>query len=419
MNDTNTVEASSEITSIWNRNFICVFIAQACLVLGQGASNILIARYATEILGVSPVFMGNLVGLNLAVALAMRPVAGPLQTKLNKRNLLMFAYFTGGIVNLGYGLSSVASAFTFFRCIQGIQYAFQGPLTMVLAVNSLPKGKITSGVAMYGLGGTIGMAIAPNFGLFLRDLGPLLAEGPAGAALGYKIAFFFSGALMSMAVIPLAMYKYKKETKEEIASTGAWYKNIVSKHAIPIVVVLMMFSIANAGYRGFLDPLAVERGIKNIGLFSTTSALVMMSTRPFVVRLTERFGIKKIIPLAFSFTAVGLVIISQSNSLPMVLCGAFLTAVGNGFIMPGLQALCIQTETPLKRSVATNTLFAGQDLAGYVGPLLGGMVIGKFNYSTTVLSGLVPLCLMLLCFFLIMPGFTRRQNMLATLEKHN
>lgn len=396
--------------TIWNRTFICLFLTQTCMSFSQQSINILIARYATDSLGVSPVVMGNLVGLYFGVALAMRPVAGPLQTRLNKRNLLIAVYSTGGLVNIGYALFNTTAAFVTFRIIQGVQYAFMGSLIMILVVDCLPRERVASGVAMYSLGGIVMQTIGPNLGLWLRDLGPKIREGAEGVALGYQFAFFFAAIIMLLAVVPLAMIKYSEEAKADAANTEPWYKTIISKHTIPMTVVIILAQIANTGYRSFLDPFAREAGIPSIGLFSTTTAIVMLCTRPITGRIMDRVSMKKVIPVGMALIAAALLVIAKSRTLPVVLAGAVLSALGNGFVNPGLQAMCIQTETPARRAVASNTLYAGIDLSGWVGPIWGGMVVSYSTYSTAIVSGLIPLGAALILFLIVIPGFMRRQK---------
>ena len=399
--------------TIWNKTFICVFLAQAFLSLSMGSVNILIARYARESLQVSDAIMGNLVGLYFGVALAMRPIAGPVQAKFNKRNLLIGVYFTGGIANLGYALFNTTAAFVTFRVLQGVQYAFMGSLTMILAVDSLPKERFASGVAMYGLGGTVMQTIAPNIGLWLRDLGPKLKDGAEGLRLGYQLAFFFAAAILALAVVPLFMIKVDKEAKKESANNDVWYKNIISPHALPISIVVLLIGMATSGYRNYIDAFANEVGIPNIGLFATTTALMMLCTRPLCGKLMDRYSMKIILPIGMAIVAAALLVIPNSRTLPVVLIGGVLSSFGNGFVTPGLHAMCMQTESPRRRAVASNTLYGSNDLGNYLGPVWGGIVVSKFDFSTAILSGLIPLALAALCFFLFMPGFTRRQKVLS------
>ena len=397
--------------TIWNKTFVCLFLAQAFMSLSNGSINILIARYASESLGVSDVVMGNLVGLYFGVALAMRPIAGPLQAKLNKKNLLIAVYFTGGIVNLGYALFNTTEAFIAFRVIQGMQYAFMGSLTMVIAVNSLPKERVASGVAVYGLGGTIMQTIAPNLGLWMRDI-----DGVEGLEYGYQLAFFFAACVLAVAVIPLFMIPYKKETKEELASAGAWYKNIISLKTIPMAIVIILTGMAMAGFRNFMDAFANEVGIPNIGLFATTTALMMLITRPMSGRILDRYDAKKVLPAGMGLLAVALVIISRSKTLPVVLIGAVFSSFGQGFVQPGLQSMCIKTEVPIRRAVASNTLYAGIDLGMYIGPVWGGIVKSHYDFSAAILAGMVPLALALVLFLIFIPGYKRRLKEIETLS---
>ena len=57
--------------------------------------NPLVASYAIH-LGASALVMGVLTGLFFGVALSMRPVAGPVITKFDKRKLMIMVFAIGG-----------------------------------------------------------------------------------------------------------------------------------------------------------------------------------------------------------------------------------------------------------------------------------------------------------------------------------
>jgi MFS family permease len=111
--------------------------------------------------------MGLISGLFFAVALAMRPVSGPVLTIFDKRKLMILVFTIGGVVNIGYAIFDTISAFIVFRLIHGLQYALVGSLTMTLAGESLPREKLASGMGIYGLSGSLSMAIAPSIGLYV------------------------------------------------------------------------------------------------------------------------------------------------------------------------------------------------------------------------------------------------------------
>ena len=80
--------------TIWSRNFVCALIANFLLAFSHSSVNTLVSTYAVH-LGASSVVMGLLTGMFFGVALAMRPVAGPITTKLDKRRLMIFVYTLG------------------------------------------------------------------------------------------------------------------------------------------------------------------------------------------------------------------------------------------------------------------------------------------------------------------------------------
>ena len=77
--------------TIWNKNFICVLLANAGLAMSHNAVNPLVSSYAT-LLGAAPTVMGVLTGMFFGVALAMRPFAGPITTRINHRLLMIFVF---------------------------------------------------------------------------------------------------------------------------------------------------------------------------------------------------------------------------------------------------------------------------------------------------------------------------------------
>ena len=99
----------SKKPTIWSRNFICVLLANSLLVLSHNSVNTLVSTYATH-LGAGPRIMGLLTGMFFGVALAMRPVAGPITTRIDKRKLMIFVYTLGCLVNIGYASINSAMA---------------------------------------------------------------------------------------------------------------------------------------------------------------------------------------------------------------------------------------------------------------------------------------------------------------------
>jgi MFS family permease len=356
-----TLAGSARIT-MWNRNFICVFIANAMLSLSHSSINTLVSTYAGY-LGAGAVLVGLLTGMFFGVSLAMRPISGPLSTKLDNRTLMIFVFILGGFVNIGYALFETLVPFVIFRFFHGLQYSIVGSLIMTVAGDSLPREKMASGMGIYSVGGAVAFAFGPALGNEILEFGTKLHD----TGFGFKLVFLFSAAALFLAVIPSVMLTREKKTKEDIASTGAWYKNIISIHTLPTAVVMTLICIAYSLYNGYLKPFAEENGIGGFSMFFTVVALVIVLARPLSGKLTDKYGISKIMIPCLVIFGLSFLIVGTSKSLVPLLIGGVLAAIGYGATQPILHAMAIQTETPLKRGVASNTLYAGIDLGFFVG----------------------------------------------------
>jgi MFS family permease len=399
--------------TIWNRNFVCVFLANAALSLAHSSINTLVSTYA-EYLGAGALLIGLLTGLFFGVSLAMRPVTGPVSTKVDKQTLMIFVFILGAVVNIGYALFPQIGMFVFFRFFHGVQYSLVGSLIMTVAGDSLPREKLASGMGVYSLGGIVMFAVGPAIGKLLLDLGTTLRD----QAFGFRLTFIFAAFASLLAVIPSALLKLEKQTKAERAGTGAWYKNIVAVPTIPTAVVITLVCAAYSLYNGYMIPYAAQKGIAGASAFFTVSAIFTFFSRPLSGKLTDRFGVKKIVIPCLAVFAASFVIVGLSKSLPALLVGAALAATGYGAAQPSLQAMSIQTVLPARRAVAANTYYAGLDLGLFIGPFLGSVVFHFFNYSTMYLTAVVPIVTAAVLFLVFWPGYTKRLKELRALEKN-
>lgn len=393
-------------TTLWNRNFICTVLVNFLFVLAHFSVNTLVATYTT-FLGATPVIMGVLTGLLLGVSLVLKPVAGPMLTRIDKQKLLVGVFVLGAIVNLGYALFHTIPMFAVFRVLHGVQYGFAGSLIMTIAAESLPDEKMASGMGLFGVGGAVGTAFGPSVGASLLALGTK-TSGNGGA--GFTYVFIFATIILALAIIPSAILSPDVKVKADVASTGAWYKNIISPHAMPVTLVMLFVMTGNAVYGAYVINFAAEQGLANISMFFLVMAAVMVVSRPLSGALTDKLGVAKVVIPGLCLFALSFYVFGSSKTLGMTLVSAVLAAAGIGSVQPALQAMCMQAETPLKRGVAGNTFYVGMDCGLFLGPILGSVVYERSSFALMFKWTVVPVVIALLCFIVILPGYYRRRR---------
>ncbi len=398
--------------TIWTRNFICILLGNFLSQLANFSTSTLVSTYAT-FLGAGPTLMGFLTGMYFGVALAMRPAAGPIQTRVSHRKLLLFVFAMGCVVNAGYAMFHSISAFLLFRVLHGIQYAFIGSLTVTIAADSVPQEKLASGMGIFGASGAIAQTIAPQFGIMLCDWG----AARAGEDFGYTLLFLFSVLVMFLSLIPTFALQ-ETERERTVSVTGKWYQNIISRHALAPALTMMLIIMGNSTLSGYMVPFGREElGIENIGIFFTMFAGIMLVIRPLSGTLTDRLGLRKMLIPAIALFFAAFLILGTAHGMTAILLGAFVAALGYGTSNPAMQALTVQTEPRARRAVTTNTLCFGMDIGFFVGPLLGGIVRDlSGNFRSVILCGGIPLALAMLVFLLTWPASARRIAEVKALE---
>ncbi|NLD38572.1 MAG: MFS transporter [Desulfatiglans sp.] len=398
--------------TIWNRNFICILLISFILAISHFAINPLIASYALH-LGASAHIMGLLTGIFFGVAFSMRPISGPVLTKFDKRKLMILVFFIGGVANIGYALFDNISAFIAFRLLHGLQYALVGTLTMTLAGDNLPKEKMASGMGIYGLSSSLSMALAPTLGISILNFGTNLKN----ENFGFTSVFLFAAVISFLGLIPGLFLLPDKKTKEDILSTGAWYKNIASVHAIPMALVMFFIYLGWSLYNVYTVEYAKELNISGISSFYTVLAGVLVITRPASGYLTDRYGLTRILIPSLIIMALSFIIIGSAKTIGTMLIGAAVASLGFGAFQPAMYSMCMLSETPLKRGVASNTLYIGIDVSLFLGPVLGSMVYDMYNYSIMFESASLVILMAIVVFILLLPSYYRRRRALEEMDR--
>ena len=403
-----TVHIQNEPIKILNKNFICVMLANFMHCIAHASINPFIATYM-KYLDTSAQLAGFLIGMFFAVSFAVRPFAGHATTKYNKRKLLIIVFIIGTVANLGYALFHNVPSFVLFRFLSGVQYSFIGSLCMTLAADHLPRLRLTSGLGVYGVSGAIGSAIAPSVGETILNAGIKYKDD----SFGFTLLFLFGSLILVLALIPAIILTPDRKALADRARIGKWYKNIISIHALPPTIVLFLIMISYAIISTYMFEFGKEQGVPNINIFYLVFAASLAVSRPISGYITDRLGIKRILYPALAVFALSMFFIGISSTFWMAIIGAILAAIGFGASQPSLQTMCIQSETALRRGVASNTLYVGIDLGFFLGPYLGGLVYAESNYSMVLKTGAIPVILSMVCLAITFPIYTRRSSELG------
>lgn len=374
--------ADKRQTKIWNRVFVSVFLANLCLNLSKQMINTLIARYA-DVLGASAVMVGFVSSAFAISALALKLISGPVNDTFNRKYVLMFACLVMACSYIGYGLAGSVNGLVAFRLLQGAGQAFTATVCLALASDALPPEQFSAGIGYFSLGQVICQTIGPSVGLVLADF------------IGYRLTFFLGAAVMVGAAVLALMVRTPKQEKKKFHFS---LSNVFASEALLPGIMMALLSCAYASVSSFLVIFAVDQGVSqnSIGLYFTVYAVMMLFSRPFIGKMTDRFGLVRTFIPALCCYALAFLAISVSKSLLMFLAAAVISAFGFGTCQPSIQTLCMKCVPKERRGAASSTNYIGDDIGNMTGPILSGALIGQFGYIAMWRLMIIPIVLVAL-----------------------
>lgn len=351
--------------NIWNLEFISICMINAFMNLSKQMSNSILSKYVDS-LGAAATTVGFVSSIFAVSALIFKIISGPALDTYNRKYIIIGAMTALGISFTGYSFSSMVPTIVIFRFLQGAAQAFTATCLLTMASETLPPEKFSTGVGMFALFESIAQAIGPTVGLTLVGI------------IGYQATFAASAILMFLSAAVALFYKYPFQRTKKFRI--AW-SNVLAGESIPFAVLLFIFNFVFCVVSTYLVIFAGQQGVsEHIGYYFTVYACTLMLSRPLIGRLTDRYGVVKVLMPAMMCFVLSYWMISCSSAMWMFLLAAFISAFGLGACQPAVQALCMKCVPVARRGAASSTCYIAQDLGNLAGASVAGIVIEKWGY---------------------------------------
>ena len=365
---------------LWSTNFIVLLVMSVI----SSTAFVMIAPVITEYslnIGLNLDLAGIVAGAISISALVMRPFSGVLSDKISKRLLIIISLIGTSVCIIGYSISQSFAMLMLFRILHGLVFCLNSTATAALAVDFIPKDKMGEGLGYLGIGYVISNAIGPSIGLWLID------------QFGYSTFFLVASVLPFISSIIMISVRSIKDntTKEERKSVKINLSDLFGKEALFYGLTNGFFSLTNGLCSAFLALMSDERGILNVGIFFTVSAITIFIIRPFSGIITDKYGPVPVVLVGFLFTIASMILLANAATLLHIILAGIIKAIGQGSGQLALQTICLNKMGANRRGAAISIYYLGADLGQGLGPLIGGRIVSAFNYNIlfTSTSGLL------------------------------
>ena len=379
---------------LWNKSFILCLANNLFLFVFYFAQTTILPIYILQDLHGSLAQAGLAMTLFMASSIAVRPFSGLIIEKFGRKKTFFVSEFLFCLFSIAYIFADNLQVLLWLRFLHGIWFSILTTVTVPIANEFIPDSRRGEGMGYFVMSVNLGIVLGPLIGLSLIQ------------PLSYAVVATILAAIVCLGFVFCFLIPVQTETStmQKMQKKQLSIHDFVEKKALPVSIMAMMVSFAYASIMSFISTYSASKNLlAYASLFFIVFAISMMSLRPLTGKIYDRKGPSYVIYPALVLFAVGLILLSQINSLIGFMLAAIFIGMGFGSVQPCLQTLAIQCAAPQRIGHATSTFFTFYDLGIAFGSILLGILITAQGYSMSYIlcAVLVLLSLLFYKFFVV------------------
>ncbi len=324
------------------------------------------------------------------------PFWGRLSDRFGRKPIILICLAGAAISYIGLAFATTLTAIYFWRAFGGWMAGNFGVASAMIADMTTPENR-AKGMGMIGAAFGLGMVIGPTLG------GVLSGNGES-----YTIPFFVAAGLSTVAIIAgffLLEETMTPEKRKEHAAEQAKHQKVSLIKMLKEThntILASVFTLHNTcvSVISFLFPLWVasllDWGPRDVGIVFGIQGLAMAVIQIKVIGpASTRMGEINFLMMGISLTCAGFMVAAFAETMPFMILAFCMTVTGSTLCLPILNSITSK-RTPFRyRGQMMGTTSSMSAWGRVTGPLLGGVVLHFYGFSTAWLVALA-LCIVYL-----------------------
>jgi MFS family permease len=347
-------------------------LALAIFLLQVALGIILLATFQVFVpdeMGTSDAWPGYLLGAYGAARFLFETPTGAISDRIERRLglLIGFAFMLPAIVLMGFVQDSIA--YLLFAALLGLGTAFIWPATYAISADLYPPERRGKVIGFLNLAQLLGLGVGTMGGAFLVEYLSPTQFAAAFAAVG--------GAFVA-ALVGVPNYRGGSTFSRIRTESRPSVWSIMSRQLAALSVLILATSIAMSMLIPAIRPLGEQE-------LNLSFAMLIVALVPALIvgavlyvpagHLTDRFGRTGPFLGGQILIVIGLLTISNTNSVPIAMFGAIILFAGNVVSVPAWNAAIMDLAPSTHRGTLIGLSVALSGLGLAIGPALGGLIL--------------------------------------------
>lgn len=364
---------------LWNKSFILCLANNLFLFVFYFAQTTILPIYIVNELHGTLAQAGLAMTLFMASSIAVRPFSGLIIEKFGRKKTLYVSEALFCLFSFAYLFADNLSFLLVIRFLHGIWFSILTTVTVPIANDFIPAQRKGEGMGYFVMSINLGIVLGPLIGLsFIQQFSYQTVTAILAGIICLGFAFCF--------LIPV-QETVKNQVENHLDTQVPMQRELsihdfVEKKALPISIMAMIISFSYASIMSFISTFAESKNLlPYASLFFVVFAISMMSLRPITGKIYDRKGPNFVVYPAIALFSIGLIVLSQINSVTGLMIAAVFVGMGFGSAQPCLQTISIQHSPKDRIGHATSTFFTCYDIGIAIGSILLGVLIAHQGYS--------------------------------------
>ncbi len=257
--------------------------------------------------------------------------------------------------------------------VHGVFWSALLSASAALMADLIPSARRAEGIGYWGMASALSIALAPSLGLWILEY-------------GWDWLCLLIGTL-AMGMFLIAFQFPEKSNRGRFSFEGFLEAALIEKRVFLLSMTLFLYTFGYGGITSFVALYAQDHGIRPKGLFFTVFSIVILATRPFLGRLADRKGRRRVLLPCLALIAISVGLLALSPGLPVMITSAVLFGVGFGSAYPVFAAYILERVDVKRRGVTFGSILLALDTGIGSGSILLGVVIEHFGYRPAFALG--------------------------------
>ena len=299
-------------------------------------------------------------------SLGVLPFIAPLIDRYGRKGFMVVGIFVVGISNLGFMLFQHYSPWMLLiRLIQGLAFAACFNACSTALVDLLPFNKRVQGIGLYGISGSLAVAVGPYLGE------TVIIHFGFNAYFALLSAFGIIGACLGLA------FKEPFICIQSRVSKVRFFPTVIHGKHVAMMSLVAVFGSGFAAMNTFFPLFAKSLGIR-AGIFFTSYGATLIIVRLVLGAVVDRMNRDRLILVCLMGFGTLLVATAQIQSMVQTIYLGILFGATQGLSYPAMMARMVDKSNDANRAIVVS-LFTGSFGVGInLSVLLWGF-IGKIN----------------------------------------